>query len=366
MSFKIGSDVDRFKSIVKNKFKHNLGKFVSSEHLIGQQGNKKITIPISSIDLPRFTYGSLNGGAGQGDGDEGDPIGGNGKKSGKGKAGEGEADHLMAEFTPEELAQLISDELELPKLEDKGKGKIHAEKNKYNKISNSGSESLRHNKRTFKEALKRDISTGTYNPNEPRIIPIRDDKRYKSASTQETPDVNTAVIYMMDVSGSMGETEKHIVKSEIFWIDLLLKNAYKDIVSVFIVHDTKAREVNREEFFKISSAGGTNISSAYNLCSDIITKRHPFSEWNVYPFHFSDGDNYGNIDNALCKKILSENIIPNCNVFSYGQVKSNAGSGDFLTYLGGEFADNDKVTLSEVENASEIMKSIKAFFEKGK
>lgn len=366
MSIKIGSDVDRFKSIIKNKFKHSLGKFVSSENLIGQQGNKKITIPISTIGVPRFTFGSMSGGAGQGDGDEGDSMDGSKKKPGKGKAGEGEGEHFSAEFTPEELAQLISEELELPKLEDKGKGKIHAEKNKYNKISSSGSESLRHNKRTFKEALKRDISTGIYNPNNPKIIPIRDDKRYKSSSTTESPELNTVAIYMMDISGSMGEVQKHIVKSEIFWIDLLLKNAYKNIESVFIIHDTKAKEVNRDDFFKVSTSGGTNISSAYELCADIIQKEYPFSEWNIYPFHFSDGDNYGDADNEVCSKILNENIIPNCNVFSYGQVKSNFGSGDFINYLGGKFADNDKVTLSEVENASEIMKSIKAFFEKGK
>jgi len=66
MISRIGSDVDRFKQIVKNKVKHNLGKYVSSDKLIGQQGNKKISIPLDFIDLPRFTFGSGQGGTSQG------------------------------------------------------------------------------------------------------------------------------------------------------------------------------------------------------------------------------------------------------------------------------------------------------------
>jgi uncharacterized protein len=367
MSLKIDADLNRFKDIIKNKVKHNLGKFISSENLIGQQGNKKVKIPLTNIDIPHFVYGGRNGGTGMGPGDVGDPFGPGQNKPGEGDAGDGEGDHdFSAEFTPDELAQIIIEHLSLPNLEPKSKGSVNSEKNKYNRVSNVGNDGLRHFKRTYKEALKRQISTGTYDPENPIVVPIKSDFRYKTYSTKETPEINAVIMYMMDVSGSMGEEQKFIVESEVFWIDLILKHIYKDIESVFIIHDSGAREVTREDFFKVSTAGGTHISSAYELCANIMAERYPFSEYNVYPFHFSDGDNYSQSDNASAGQILTERIFPNCNVFSYGQVKSVGGSGEFINFLKANFKNNDKLTLSEIDSRTDILDSIKTFFEKGK
>ena len=365
MSWEISSDVNRFKDIIKNKVKNDLGKYISSENLIGQHGGKIVKIPIHHIDLPKFRFGNNVGGVGQGDGEIGDPIGGNPQKgSGKGKAGEESGEHgFVAEFSPDELAKILGESLQLPDIENKGKGKINSVMDRYNGIRNTGPEGLRHFKRTYKQALKRAISSGTYDPSNPSVIPIKDDKRYKSASYKEEPDCNTVVIYMMDVSGSMGSEEKLIVKSEVFWIDLWLKSQYKSIESRFIVHDTEAHEVDREQFFSISEAGGTKISSAYELCNQIMEEDHPFNDWNVYPFHFSDGDNIRS-DNDVSVSLLRDKIIPNCNVFSYGQVTS--GSGDFMPVLEKNFQSEKKVTLSAIKNREEIATSIKKFLGKGK
>lgn len=361
---KIGSDVDRFKKIIKDRVKHNLGKYVSSDNLIGQQNGKQISIPIHRLDIPRFRFGPGAGGVGQGDGEPGDPMPGQpGKGNGKG-AGEETGEHeFTAEFTPDELAQILGEELQLPKIEPKGKGQTNSVVDRYNSISNNGPEGLRHFKRTYKNALKRAISSGTYDPGNPNFIPIKDDKRYRSASYKEEPDCSTVVIYMMDVSGSMGDEEKHIVKAEVFWIDLWLRSQYKKIESRFIVHDTAANEVDRDAFFSISEAGGTMISPAYELCNQIMKEDHPYSDWNVYPFHFSDGDNWGT-DNDNAVNILNEKIIPNSNVFSYGQVAS--GSGEFLGVLKSNFLNNEKVTLSEIKDREAILGSIKEFLGKGK
>lgn len=370
MSIRIGSDVNRFKDIIKGKVKNDLKRFASSGTIIGQQGAKSIKIPIHTIDTPRFRFGSKDmGGTGQGNGKPGDGIGdGKGKKPGQGQeAGDETGEHdLSAEFSPEELAKIVMDELELPLLEDKGKGKIHSEKNKYNKIGHQGSESLRHNKRTYKEAMKRQISSGSYNPLDPRIIPIKSDKRYRAASTIESPDINTVVINIIDISGSMGDEQRHLAKAMVFWSDLLLNASYKGIENVFICHDTDAKEVEREDFFKISSGGGTKISSAYKLSAEILQKEYPFSEWNSYVFHFSDGDNYSNEDNVLCSKVLNDNILPNTNMFAYGQIKSYAGSGAFIEHLHQDFGGNDKVALSKIDSEGDIFATIKAFFGKGK
>ena len=42
------------------------------------------------------------------------------------------------------------------------------------------------------------------------------------------------------------------------------------------------------------------ISSAYELCSRIIEEEYPEDQWNVYVFHFSDGDNWSGGDTDRC------------------------------------------------------------------
>ena len=41
------------------------------------------------------------------------------------------------------------------------------------------------------------------------------------------------------------------------------------------------------------------ISSAYKLCAKMIEEDYPPSEWNIYPFHFSDGDNWSGDDTRV-------------------------------------------------------------------
>ena len=61
-------------------------------------------------------------------------------------------------------------------------------KDKYTSIRQAGPESLRHFKRTFKRALKRQIASGTYNPDDPIVIPIREDKQYRSWKEVPKPE----------------------------------------------------------------------------------------------------------------------------------------------------------------------------------
>jgi len=370
MSFKIDTDVNRFKNIIKGKVRGDLKRLVSSESILGKQGEKFIKIPINSIDLPRFTYGqNQGGGSGMGDGKVGDPMPGQGKpQPGKGdKAGNEEGDHAFGvEFSVEELAQMLGEELQLPNIEEKNKGKIGSAKHKYNSINRVGNEGLRHFKRTYKEALIRSISTGTYNPNDPVVIPIKADKRYKSSSTVPEPEVNAVIVYVMDVSGSMGDEQKHIVKSEVYWTDLWLNQQYKGLISRFITHDTSAEEVSREDFFSIAESGGTSISSGYQFAADLIKKEHPFSDWNVYVMHYSDGDNWSSEDNDRAVALIKDHIVPNCNMFGYEQVTSQNGTGEFLKVVEDKFASEDKVLFHKTDDRSEVIAALKFFLGKGK
>src|ERR1700689_1754526 len=370
MSLKIDQDHSRFRAIVRGKIRQNLRKYISQGELIGRKGKDLVSIPIPQIDIPRFRFGDKQqGGAGQGDGDAGDPVGGEeGDEPGDGKkAGEGAGEHVLeVDVTLDELAAILGEELELPDIQDKGKSKIINEKERYTGVRRVGPESLRHFRRTYREAMKRQIAMGAYAKDKPIIVPIPDDKRYRSWKTQSEPVANAVIIYMMDVSGSMGDEQKEIVRIESFWIDAWLQKQYKGLESRYIIHDAVAREVDRETFFHTRESGGTMISSAYKLCSQLVDDHYPPDEWNIYPFHFSDGDNWSMDDTLLCVDLLKDKVLPRGNMFADGQVESPYGSGQFIKDLREHFGKDERVITSEIRDKDAIVGSIKEFLGKGK
>jgi sporulation protein YhbH len=365
----IQKDHSRFRKIVRGKIKENLKRYISQGELIGRQGKKTVSIPVPQIDTPRFRFGSQQkGGVGQGDGDVGDPIGQGDPQDGNGgQAGSEAGQHaLEVDVELEELAQILGEELELPNIEPRGSGNIQTSKDRYTGIRSVGPESLRHFRRTYKAALLRQIASGTYNPENPIVVPMREDRRYRSWKTVSVPQSSAVIIYMMDVSGSMGDEQKEIVRIESFWIDTWLRSQYQGIEARYIIHDAVAREVDRETFFHTRESGGTMISSAYKLCAEIMDNEYPVENWNIYPFHFSDGDNWSVDDTLLCVQLLKERLIPKANVFCYGQVESPYGSGQFIKDLIEHFGETDEVITSEIKNKEAIVDSIKDFLGKGK
>lgn len=361
----IDQDLNRFRDIVKGRVRKDLRKYMSSSEMFGKKGKDLVAIPIHQIGIPKLRYGENKQGLGQGEGEEGEGVGQPGE--GGEKAGDQPGEHLMeVEFTVDELAQILGEELELPRIEPKGSQESSSERMRYKGITRQGPESLRHGRRTFKEALKRSIASGSFNPKRPLVVPIKDDRRYRHFVVEKEPRSAAVVIYMMDVSGSMGREQKEIVRSEVFWIDTWLRHHYDGFEARFIIHDAAAREVDRDTFFRTRESGGTLISTAYKLCWDIIEREFPRSEWNIYPFHFSDGDNATRADTRLCMDLLKDKIIPVSNQFSYAQVESVYGSGQFIKDLAENFDNNEAVALSRIPNRDAIMDSIKELLGKGR
>jgi uncharacterized protein len=366
---RIDTDQRRFRDIVRGRIRENLRRYISQGELIGRQGNDRVSIPVPQIEIPRFKYGQReNGGIGQGDGEPGDQIGqGEEQGPGQGKAGDNPGEHpLEVDVSLEELAQILGDELELPNIIPKGQERFESTKLKFSGIRPTGPDTLRHHRRTFRHALKRQLASGQYDPQRPVIVPIRDDYRYRSFKEEVKPQHNAVIIYMMDVSGSMGDEQKEIVRIESFWIDTWLRSQYKGIESRYIIHDAAAREVDRDTFFRTKESGGTMISSAYEACWKIMQADYPSGEWNIYPFHFSDGDNWSADDTSQCVKLMKESILPKSNVFCYGQVESPYGSGQFIKDLRVHFHECEDVITSEVKGKDDIVRSIKDFLGKGK
>ncbi|MEE9218649.1 MAG: DUF444 family protein [Acidobacteriota bacterium] len=368
MALRIEQDHNRFRQIVRGRIKRDLKKYITHGELIGRKGKNLVSIPLPQIDIPHFTFAPhQHTGVGQGDGEVGTVLGAGEPEDGSGKAGDRPGAHILeVDITLEELAQILGEELELPDIENKGRKNIISQRDRYTGIARSGPESLRHFRRTYRQALKRQIASRLYDPRNPVIIPIREDRRYRSWKTSKLPQSNAAIIYMMDVSGSMGDEQKEIVRIESFWIDTWLRSQYEGIDVRYIVHDAEAREVDQHTFFHTRESGGTVISSAYKLAEQLVHNHYPPSEWNLYLFHFSDGDNWSQGDTEECVRILRERLLPPVNLFCYGQVESPYGTGQFLVDLREIFKDQDKVVLSQIENKEAIYASIKEFLGKGK
>jgi len=368
MTLKIQRDHSRFRDIVRGKIRKGLRNYISHGEMIGKKGKDLVSIPIPQIEVPRFTFGEKGqGGVGQGDGDPGDALKPGEEGDGAGEAGQGEGHSMLeGDGSLDELAEILGEELELPDIEDKGKKHLRSARNKYTGVRRIGPESLRHFKRTYKEALRRTIASGTYNPNVPIIVPQHHDKRFRSWRQDEQPAANAVIIYMMDVSGSMGDEQKEIVRLTSFWIDTWLRKQYDGIESRYIIHDAVAREVDRDTFFHTRESGGTMISSAYQLASEVIERDYPVSEWNIYPFHFSDGDNWSTDDTGHCMNLLRDKLLPASNMFAYGQVHSPYGSGQFIKDLREFLPNEEKLVLTEISEREAIVGGLKDFLGKGR
>ncbi len=357
----------RFKQIVHGKIRKDLRKFLSRGELIGKEGKRFVSIPVHDIDIPTFRYGDNQGGVGMGEG-QGEPSGGQ-----KGEGGEEEGKHLLeVDVSMEELADILAEELKLPRILPRGHHSITTVRDKYTGIRPIGPAGLRHFKRTYREALKRQICSGGYDPDNPVIIPIKTDLRFRSWNEVKKPQSNACIVYMMDVSGSMGEEQKELVRLEAFWIDTWLRRNYEGIESRYIVHDVKAAEVDKKTFFSVKEDGGTKISSAYTCARDLLQQHYDPADWNTYLFHFSDGDNSSDSDNRLSVKIIDEELLPVCNMFGYCQVASSYGSGSFYGVLQEAFKDGrpdemgPRVVMSKVNGKDDILESLRTLFKQGR
>jgi len=347
----IERDCDRFRQIIRSRIKENLKKYMSQDGIdvYGKEGRHKITVPIPHISLPKFVYGRKGGGIGQGDGPS------------DGAGNDPYENPLEVDVSLEEIAELLSEELELPNIEPKGKSEITVDSNKYRSIRTTGPESLRHFKRTYRQALKRQIISGDFDFKDPIIIPVKEDKRYRASKPITIPHNQAVIIYMMDVSGSMGPQQKELSRLTSFWIDLWLRSQYHDIKSRYIIHNYTAKEVDQDTFYHTMEGGGTRIASAYEKARDIIKKDYNPADWNIYTFQYSDGDDWGGGSSTQACNIIAD-LLDGINQVAYCQVREE---GDFKSVIEKRFPNESKVVVTTAFEKDQILDAIKMFFTKG-
>jgi len=368
MIHRIERDHSRFRHIVRGKIKDDLKRYVVHGEFFGRKGRDVVSIPVPQVELPRFRYGeNPKEGVGQGDGQPGDAVPDGQGREGPRAGGDQPGAHVLEVDVPlAELAEILGEALELPRIQPKGQANVLAPSNRYTGIRRHGPESLRHFKRTYREALKRQVAAGLYDPDNPVIVPVREDRRYLSWKTKDAPQRNAAIVYVMDVSGSMGKEQKEIVRITSFWIDTWIRHHYRGLECRYVVHDAAAKEVDQHTFYHLRESGGTKISSAYELTREILDTALPASEWNLYVFQFSDGDNWSGRDTERCLEILGSEILSRVNLFGYGQVRSAYGSGQFKKDVDESFGEDERVVTVEIPDREGILPAIRAFLGRGR
>ena len=378
-------DAKRAREIIKGRVRKDLKELINHGEMIGRQGRKMVTIPVPGINEPRFVHG-LNkgsGGVAQGEGEVGQPIGTGGNQGdGEGQAGSepGSGHTRDVEVSIEELARMLGEELELPLL-PKNSQRLVTLHHHYKALRKHGIKSLLSFDTSYLNAVLRTLSD--LDP-EMVLVPGFDmsdyiyldkpDMRFRTVTIEEERNSSAAVIFMMDVSGSMTNEQKELVRTMAFWIETWLAGSYPDVAIRYIIHDAVAKEVGEDAFYHTHESGGTRISSGYEIVRAMISPEsgyfsefggtYDMNDWNIFMFQFSDGDNWGE-DNATCLELLSREILPKLNIYGYSQVKSPYGSGDYIREvkrLEGKFSN---VRLATVNQKEEIYLALKSLLGKG-
>jgi uncharacterized protein len=365
-------DQDRHKERVKDAIKKNLGSIVSNESIIMSKGRKQVKIPMRALDEYKFRFDyRKKKHVGQGDGKTkvGDVIGQEnqqGQGQGSGEAGNSPGqDFYEADVNVDEIAAMIFEDLQLPFLEEKAKQAVQSKTTKFTEIRRVGAMSNLDKRRTILENIRRTAR-------EEGIAKLgkfkKEDMRYKSWEEELKYESNAVIIAMMDVSGSMSEFKKYIARSFYFWMVRFLRTKYDHVQIVFISHHTEAKEVTEEQFFTQGESGGTVVSSAYKLALDLIAERYPPRDWNIYPFHFSDGDNYYSDNDEAVK--LADKLIETCNLFGYGEIGEEGGSayrrasGALLSIFEDRIKNKDRFIGVRIDEKEDVYPALKKFFGK--
>ena len=327
-------DRRRHKELVEKSIKENIGSIVAEESIISTNKNKKIKVPIKGLKEYYFKYGKNDKGVISGTGSEE-----KGKKVSKGEynankgighAGNEEGEVIYeTEITIEDAIEFLFEDLNLPYLERKKFSEVQSEyAQKRSGIRDKGPTSRLSKKHTVIERIKREKiikktkrEMSSIDEADERIPFHQDDLKYYYKKPKLKRNSNAAIICIMDTSGSMGQTKKYLARSFYFLLYHFVRIKYIHVEVVFIAHTTTAKEVSEDDFFHRGESGGTYISSGYEKALEIIEERYHPDKWNIYAFHCSDGDNWGEDNDKAVE--LANKLCTVCNLFGYGEIKTS-------------------------------------------
>ncbi|MDY0322974.1 MAG: sporulation protein YhbH [Candidatus Carbobacillus sp.] len=356
------TDQVRHQEKIKEAIRARLRDLIHDESIILSNGKKYVKIPVHTLDEIRFRYNEQKREhVGQGDGkaQPGDVLGSFGDDSehaaGKGTAGDMPGTDIEeVAVSLEDIEETLFKGWSLPHLERKEKSIEKSVTDRFNDVRKKGLMSNLDKKRTILNALRR--SGPALRKTSFHIQP--DDLRFKTWQQETREETQAVIMAMMDTSGSMGKYEKEMARVFFFWMQRFLKRNYQHAEIVYIAHHTEAKEVSEEHFFSRGESGGTMVSSAYRFALDLIETRYPQHRFNIYPFHFTDGDNVTK-DNMTALSLLTE-LVKRANLTGYAEVSPYARKSSLWQTL--EKINNPRFKQVLVRDKTDILPALESLF----
>jgi uncharacterized sporulation protein YeaH/YhbH (DUF444 family) len=275
---------------IRQAVKEKLPEVISGADILGS-GDRTVQVPVRFMEHFRFRLRQTDEqkGAGQGEAKPGDKLGRpkQGKsESGKEAGGNGEGGYqFVLELQVDDIIDWLWEELKLPNLEAKS-GAAQEEEYVREGWNRRGARSRLDRRRSMKESIKRRAVDKT------GPVFIDDDLRFRQLVQRKQPATRAVVFFAMGVYSSMRVSDRQLAKTFFFWVIQGLRRQYHHIEPVFVAHTVKAWEFAESEFFQVRGSGGTVASTAFNMVGEIIDSRYDPSQYNIYLFYASDGENF--------------------------------------------------------------------------
>ena len=300
----------RHNEIIARAVREKLPELLAQADVLGG-GEDTVKVPVRFMEHFRFRLRAAEEqtGAGQGGAKPGDTLSNGEQQSGegqKGTGGNGEGGfELMLEFKIDDLVEWLWEELKLPDLKMKV-GDSRDDDYIREGWNRRGARSRLDRRRSMKEAIKR----RAVDANGPAFI--NDDLRYRQLVVRKQPATRAVVFFAMDVSSSMRDRDRKLAKTFFFWVMQGLRRQYQKIDLVYIAHTVKAWEFDETEFFAVRGSGGTVASTAFNAVDSIIDSRFDPSQYNIYLFYASDGENFRDDHDRASDSLSKIASVANC------------------------------------------------------
>ena len=348
---------------VRDAVKETLPDLVASEDLITQPGNRTVLVPVKFLEHARLRLAETSSqqGAGQGRGQPGDvlqPGRQEGDEAGReGGTGQGEL-RFVVELKVDEIVDWLWEELKLPELKPRRTATMDEPDYVREGWDKRGARSRLDRRRTIKEAVKRRAVQAD-------AVPItNDDLRFRQLVKRSSPAINAAVIFALDVSGSMDEAQRRLAKTFFFFALQGIRRQYAKVETVFLAHAAEAWEFEEGQFFQASSSGGTVSSTAFQLAQQVMRTRYHPGRYNVYFFYASDGENASE-DRASALDALGT-LAAEVNYAGYVETGGLATFRPRETQLTELFAEmkgrGRPVGMSHLNSQDDVWRAIREFF----
>jgi len=355
---------------VRDAVKDTLPELLSSADLMTGSGSRTVAVPVKFLEHSRLRLAEaqVQQGAGQGRGEPGDVLQPGREEGGEqGQAGgtnDGEI-RFVVELKLDEIVDWLWEELKLPELKPKRAATLDQAEYVREGWDKRGARSRLDRRRTMKEAVKRHaIQANGASIVAEDISLVNDDLRFRQLVKRPSPATSAAVIFALDVSGSMDEAQRRLAKQFFFFALQGIRRQYAKVETVFLAHAAQAWEFDESQFFQASSSGGTVTSSVARLALEVMEKRYDPGRYNVYFFYASDGENAAE-DRDEARGTLAD-IAGQVNYSGYCETGGVATFRPRDTQLAEVFAELKTsglpVGTSHLASQDDVWKAIREFF----